>query len=849
MAEQQQGEQEEAPGWRHWSWQMTTDFPDPGVDIELTDAADLTTRLPEPTTCLPFLGGMWLSYPMEKEILITVPPYGGKADVGPRKIFVGILGPGKIKRVKGRRPYMCSGGTKYTTFWESGVLGVPDRDIIGPTANVWGADLLDLPGRVRLVIGHGAGPLGGALRKPDSKVWFAPTSPYVGGSTAAAPWDEMSAQHVPVSDSERALRIARIAVVDTANLPPRAGFVDNLQSDFRKGERPGISRRASLRGQDTGREHDIFLGSAETAPLAWLRNSNSGMDRVVGSVLRGFEGLSKFMWLSFCAPYIVLRGLACSSLDHPVPELCVGVAVYLLVASFGFFNRSVSRAISPFKRRFDPIVTVFAVVATATSGASFILSVLEGNPSTLEILFDAIVSVYIPSLYMLGNHRGPTRADPQEWRSTCLDHGVEFTEVGMPLKVSRGVPDEMERDYAGTIGGSPWTSAVHDRRPCWQDVPHLTADGWELHGRPLNNDQVFAESGGRHRRKDAWLAAFISASLMDPGGTLADSGARRRLSAVLVLLAQNAEQPPGWASAGITLQDLSEGRSDLADAHPWYNDVSNRTVILAHRGVGLALEVADDVNPWEMSFPIIARPKEIIKWAVIGCDPHLLLRQPFRQSTCREATTVGFFSALRAIKAPRANNSLSSEILTCLAGCALAVGLKQFKHFEWTDLATTVSVLCLALVSAAELWGNFMAALGVLVSTKRGVFSLVLLFVGPAVWWIRGLLEDVRLSVPFVFAVAGYYAPAAVIAVTQALHGCVWYPGVSGLVRAGRNNGRRAGSGCGVGFRGRLLLRSDDAPLQKVREEPYRAGIAYFDGRPKRVHRKYQVVALRGADY
>lgn len=834
------GAQEEAPGWLQWQW--GDDFPHLGTTLNLQDAADLITKLPQPATCMPFLGGMWLSYKGFGEILITVPHNGGRF-ASPTTIFVGLVDKAKIKRVDGRRPYMCSGGTKYSTFCEDNVFGVPDYEIIGPTARVWGADLLDLPGPIRVVIQDGAGPPGGPLRR-DTKVWFAATSPYVGGSTYPASWDERSFQLPPVSAAERALRIARTVVVDSETLPRRAGFVDNLRSDFRKGERPGICRHASLRGQDMGGEHDIFLGSAETAALAWLRNSKSGVDRVLGSVLRGFEGLPKVLWVFFCAPYIVWRGLWSSSFGHSAAGFIFGIAMFLLVASFGFFNRSVSRAISPFKGRFDPTTTVFTVVATASSGAAFVLSVLEGQPSVFEVVSDAFVLLYVASLYALGNSRGTRPANPEEWCNTCLDHGVEFTEVGMPLKVSRRVPDEMERDYAGTLGGSPWTAAVHDRSPCWQDVPHLTAHGWELHGAGLTNDQVFAEAGGRDRRKDAWLAAFISASLMDPEGSISDNGASRRLSAILVLLAQNAEQPPGWASARVTLEDLSHGRSDMAVLHPWYNDVNERTVVLAHRGVGLALEVADDAITRHMKFPILARPKEIIKWAVIGCDPHLLLRQPFRQSTCREATTVGFFSLLRAIKAPRANNSLSSEILICLAGCAFAVGLKHFEHFEWTDLATAISVLGLIVISAAELLGNFVAALAAPSCSRRGVVALMLLVVAPVVCWSRGLLDDVRLSLPFVCAVVGYYMPATVVALAQAIHGSVWYPGVAG--RAGGDGALQAGSGCGVPFEKRLLLRRGDRTSPwRVSTQDYSARNVYFDGRCRRAHREHQVVALR----
>ncbi|CAM9906368.1 unnamed protein product [Ectocarpus sp. 13 AM-2016] len=839
MAQQGHGVQEEAPGWRQWEW--GNDFPHPGTTLDLPDAADLIAKFPEPATCMPFLGGMWLSYSGDREVLITVPHRSGNVAT-PITILVGMMDEGMIERVDGRRPYMCSGGTKYTTFCEDGVYGVPDREIIGQTTRVWGADLLDLPGPVRVVVQHGAGPPGGALRKNKTKVWFAATSPYVGGTTYPASWDEISFHQAPVSAAQRALRIARTVIVDNENLPQRAGYVDTLRSDFRKGERPGICRHASLRGQEMGREYDVFLGSAETAPLAWLRNSKSGMDRVVGSVLRGFEGPSKVFWVFCCAPYIVWRGLGSSSFDHSVAGLIFGIAMLFLVASFGFFNRSVSRAISPFKGRFDPIIAVFTVVATASSGASFVLSVLGDQPSVVEFILDAIVSLYVCSLYSLGNNRGSRPANPEEWCNTCLGHGVEFAEVGIPLKVSRRVPDEMERDYAGTLGGSPWTAAVHDRRPCWQDVPHLTADGWELHGAGMDNDEVFAESGGRDRRKDAWLAAFISASLMDPHGSISDPGARRRLSAVLVLLAQNAEQPPGWASACVTLEDLSEGRSDMADMHPWYDDIKKRAVVLAHRGVGLALEVADDAIAPHMKFPILARPKEIIKWAVIGCDPHLLLRQPFRQSTCREATTVGFFSLLRAIKAPRANNSLSSEILICLAGCAFAVGLKHFEHFEWTDLATAISVLGLIVLSAAELLGNFVAALAVLLCSRRGVVALMLLFGPPVVGWSRGLLDSVPLSLPFLCAVAGYYMPATVVALAQAIHGSVWYPGVAGRVGGGGAFG--AGSGCGAPFQERLLLKVGCTAPWRVVEQNYTAHSIYFDGRSRRAHREYQVVAL-----
>lgn len=78
---------------------------------------------------------------------------------------------------------------------------------------------------------------------------------------------------------------------------------------------------------------------------------------------------------------------------------------------------------------------------------------------------DLMVPVYILGLYSAGNSRDPQRADAHEWRDTCLRHGVEFAEVGMPLEISSSVPDEMERDYAGTIGGLPWNAAVHARRP------------------------------------------------------------------------------------------------------------------------------------------------------------------------------------------------------------------------------------------------------------------------------------------------------------------------------------------------------------------------------------------------
>lgn len=160
---------------------------------------------------------------------------------------------------------------------------------------------------------------------------------------------------------------------------------------------------------------------------------------------------------------------------------------------------------------------------------------------------------------------------------------------------------------------------------------------------------------------------------MDPAGSLPEVGAKCRLSTVLVLLAQNTEKPPLWASARVTLRDLSEGRVDLMDAQPLFEDVDDRVIVLAHRGVGLALELTDDVDPKVMVFPLILRPKKIITWAVMGCDPGLLSQQPFRQATCMVASTIGVCSRLQRIKAPMATNSLISDILLLLAGSAMVV--------------------------------------------------------------------------------------------------------------------------------------------------------------------------------
>ncbi|CAN0024174.1 unnamed protein product [Ectocarpus fasciculatus] len=485
-----------------------------------------------------------------------------------------------------------------------------------------------------------------------------------------------------------------------------------------------VRRRNSLASQEFGMT-DVYKGDISYVPLAWLRCSPIASDWIAGSILCGLQ--SKFgrmivvVYTSMATAWVWFDG------DRRESAVVMAASTFLLGSLFLWNYQAVTRAISPFGNTRDQLITL------VLASLSFFYSILAGlyHPRGMlggDVWWPAVVVVLLLGLLCAAGRecrRRDRRVDAKSWVSLCRRAAVDFQEVGMPLReVLRGSGAD-SRGYYGTIGGTQRTVRLQTNTPRGQPVT-LESSGWSQGELSLTGEEAFARCGGTDPTLDAWLAAFVG-EVSENAFTLFNQGpaAVGRINACLVALAATTSKPPSWAEGIVTLSQVY-GHDDrelisAAMERGWTSDeFLLRRVVVSAKPERTILSLPDGFVLEENVFPVLVRPKELIKTALRGSDYGLLTEQPNRQAGLAIESRSTLYERLGlqgmvGIQDSYGSNHVGPLVVAALLACSVGPA--------WQGYAVQV----LPLIGVCGVWRGWryevFEALSLVVETARGLLS------------------------------------------------------------------------------------------------------------------------------
>ncbi|CBN77117.1 expressed unknown protein [Ectocarpus siliculosus] len=485
-----------------------------------------------------------------------------------------------------------------------------------------------------------------------------------------------------------------------------------------------VRRRNSMTTQENG-VTDVYKGDVSYVPLAWLRCSPIASDWIAGSILCGLQ--SKFgrlivvVYTSMATAWVWFEG------DRRESSVVMAASTFLLGSLFLWNYQAVARAISPFGNTRDQLITLIL------ASLSFFYSILAGlyHPRGMlggEVWWPTIAIVLLVCLLSATArecHRRDRRVDAKSWVSLCRRAAVDFQEVGMPLReVLRGSGAD-SRGYYGTIGGTQRTVRLQTNTPRGQPVT-LENSGWSQGELSLTGEEAFARCGGTDPTLDAWLAAFVG-EVFENAFTLFNQGPAvvGRINACLAALAATTSKPPSWAEGIVTLSQVyaHDDRELISAAmeRGWTSDeFLLRRVVVSAKPERTILSLPDGFALEENIFPVLVRPKELIKIALRGSDYGLLTEQPNRQAglAIESRSTLYDRLCLRGmvgIQDSYGSNHVGPLVVAALLACSVGPA--------WQGYAVQV----LPLIGVCGVWRGWrykvFEALSRVVETARGLLS------------------------------------------------------------------------------------------------------------------------------
>lgn len=485
-----------------------------------------------------------------------------------------------------------------------------------------------------------------------------------------------------------------------------------------------LRRRNSLNSQETGLT-DVYKGDISYVPLAWLRCSSITSDWIAGSLLCGMQ--SRFgktlvvVYTLMAAAWIWTEGNGCL--------WSIAMATFTVFLGAGFLRnyRAITRAISPFGSARDQVISM--VLASLCFVYSFLAGLyLPRGFLGGEVWWPTVVVVLLVGLLCATArecHRRDRIVDAKSWVSLCRRAAVDFQEVGMPLgEILRGSGAD-SRGYYGTIGGTQRTVRLQSNIPSGQPIS-LSSSGWSQGEVSLTGEEAFVLCGGTDPTLDAWLAAFVgevsenALSIVNRGPGLVG-----RINTCLIGLASTTSKPPSWTESAVTLSQVyaQDCRDLISEAmeRGWTSDeFLSRRVVISARPERTILCLPDGFLPEENVFPVLVRPKELIKIALRGSDYGLLMEQPGRQSGLAIESRSHLYGRLRlrgliGVQDSYGSNHVGPLVVAALLACSVGPA--------WQGYA----VQALPLIGAYGVWRGWryevFEALSLLVETSRGVLA------------------------------------------------------------------------------------------------------------------------------
>lgn len=560
---------------------------------------------------------------------------------------------------------------------------------------------------------------------------------------------------------------------------------DDALTDTPPANATWLRRRNSLDAQEVGSTY-VYKGDLSYVPLAWLRCSPVTSDWIAGSLLCGMQ--SKFGKTLVATYTLMAAAWVWSEGEGCLWSVVMAMFTVFLGAAFLWNYQTISRAISPFGSSRDQLISL------VLASLSFLYSILAGLylPRGLlggEVWWPTVVIVLLVSLLSATArecHRRDRRVDAKSWVSLCRRAAVDFQEVGMPLReVLRGSGADC-RGYYGTIGGTQRTVSLQMHVPTGQPIT-LTSSGWSQGGLSLSREEAFWRCGGTDPTLDVWLAAFI-AEVLDNAESIVSRGPELvgRINACLIGLASTTSKPPSWAERAVTLSQVyaqeDRGLISVAMEKGWTSDeFLSRRVVVSARPERTILSLPDGFTLEENIFPVLVRPKELIKTAFRGSDYGLLMEQPSRQSGLAIESRSNLYDRLGmrglvGIQDSYGSNHVVSLVVASLLACSIGPA--------WQGYA----VQALPLLGVCGVWRGWryevFEALSFVVETSRGVLSdhccvLVALVAGVTAFNAIVAASGYSTLGFFIGGVVAFKAMLAVgVATLRIVYAKQWSPGV-----------------------------------------------------------------------
>lgn len=546
-----------------------------------------------------------------------------------------------------------------------------------------------------------------------------------------------------------------------------------------------LRRRGSLATQEVG-STDVYKGDVSYVPLAWLRCSPITSDWIAGSLLCGLQ--SKFGKALVCTYTLMAAAWVWSEGEGRVSSVMMALFTSFLGAVFLWNYQAVTRAISPFGSARDQLITLVLAslffLYSIVAGLYLPRGMLGGEvwwPTVALVLLVGLLSATAREC-----HRRDRRVDAKSWVSLCRRAAVDFQEVGMPLReVLRGSGTD-SRGYYGTIGGTQRTVRLQTNFPRGQPIT-LRSSGWSQGELSLTGEEAFSRCGGTDPTLDAWLAAFVG-EVSDNALSIVNRGPELvgRINACLIGLASTTSKPPTWAESAVTLSQIyaQEGKELISTAmeRGWTSDeFLSRLVVISARPERTILSLPDGFIPEENVFPVLVRPKELIKIALWGSDYALLMEQPGRQSGLAIESRSNLYDRLGlrgliGIQDSYGSNHVGPLVVAALLACSVSPA--------WQGYA----VQALPLIGVCGVWRGWryevFEALSFLVETSRGVLAdqccvVVGLVAGVIAWNVIVAASGYSTSGFVVAIVVAVKATLAVgVATLRIVYSKQWSPGV-----------------------------------------------------------------------